>query len=65
MVISLTLLLLYYSYLFRLGGCDFKLYKSSYYKAVLSTVIKVVFTVLKLNKRYNNIPINIYIRLGK
>jgi len=65
MAVNLILFLLYYNYLFHLRGCDFRLYKGSYYKAVLSMVIRVVPTVLKLNKRYNNILINIYIRLSK
>jgi len=63
--VSLTLLSLYYNYLFRLGGCDFRLCGGSYYRAVLSVVIKAVPTVLKLNKGYNNVPVNIYIGLGR
>jgi len=63
--VSLTLLLLYYSYLFRLGSCDFGLCKGYYYRAVLFTVIKAVFTILKLSGGYNNVLINIYVRLSK
>ena len=65
MAVGLTLLLLYYNYLFCLEGCDFKLYGGFYYRAVLFTVIKVVPAILELSRGYNNVLINIYIRLGR
>jgi len=65
MAVNLTLLSLHYNYLFHLKGYNFKLYKGFYYRAILSVIIKAVPTVLKLNKRYNNILINIHVKLSK